>query len=164
MADDGELTEAEIGEVLAMEKFMVSNLVWAEKPNNTNFLHAQSLLANADGVVLQGLSVHLCVRVGRFAPDCLWDFGLFRFKGGKQLRLYQINVAPADKVTHNAREGAWYGPHQHFGASRVEKLDGNPPAPCVSHEAWFKEFLVRAKIQFGGKYEMPPIQYTLGDI
>jgi hypothetical protein len=101
------------------------------------------------------------VRVGRFEKDCLWDFGLFKFKDGKQLRLYQINVVPEDKASHNTPTGAWYGPHQHFGELRMEKFDAAAPAPCASHEAWFKQFLTRGKIQFGGKYEIPPTQGEL---
>lgn len=161
MADLEEITEAEITEVLAMEKFMAGDLVWAEKPTNTNFLHAKSLLVNAEGATIAGLSVELCVRVGKFENDCLWDFGLFKFKAGRQLRLYQINVVPADKASHHERAGTWYGPHQHFAKLRMEKFGPDAPAPCGSHEAWFKDFLKRAKIQFGGNYNVPPTQGQL---
>jgi hypothetical protein len=118
-------------------------------------------LVTAEGATIPTLSVELCVRVGRFEQDCLWDFGLFKFKTGKQLRLYQINVVPEDKASHNEPTGTWYGPHQHFGQLRMEKFGSDAPKPCVSHEAWFKEFLKRANIQFGGRYSIPPMQGEL---
>lgn len=161
MSDLEGITEAEIAEVMAMEKFMAGDLVWAEKPTNTNFLHAKSLLVHEDGSTIPTLSVELCVRVGKFENDCLWDFSLFKFKDGKQLRLYQVTVVPADKASHNTPAGAWYGPHQHFGELRMEKFGADIPKPCGSHEAWFKEFCKRANIQFGGKYNIPPTQGEL---
>lgn len=143
-----------------MEKFMVGNFDWSEKPNNTNFLQAKFLLAHSDGSTIPGLSVDLRVRLGRVGEDCLFNFSIFKLKNGRPLRLYQAIVQPENKVSHQTREGPWFGPYQHFG-ERAEKFGNDAPKGCAEYEAWFREFLKRGNIQFGGSCTLPPAQGEL---
>lgn len=156
------LSEEEIAEILAIKKVMVGDLDWSEKPSNSNFLMATFTLFDEQGASIPGLTVDICVRRGRYQEDCRYEFGVFKLKGGKRLRAYQINVRARDKVSHNSEEGPWFGAHQHYGDKAI-KFDPELAITCGHHEGWFTEFLKRANIGHGGKYVPPPLQQDLFD-
>lgn len=152
------LSEAEIAEIVAMEKFMTEDLDWRDSPTNSNYLAATDTLLDNTGASIPGVSYELQVRRGRYTEDCRFELGVFRLKGGKRHRVYQINVCPENKRSHKGPEGWWYGPHQHFG-NRAQRFEPPVHLGC-DHAAWFKEFLKRANIRFSGKY-LPPVSEQL---
>ena len=142
-----------------MEKFMASDLEWRDSPTNSNYVAATDTLVDGTGASIPGVFYELQVRRGRYVEDCRFEYGIFKIKGGRRHRLYQINIKPPSQRSHRGQDGAWwYGPHQHFG-NRAERFDPQPAFGC-DHEAWFREFLKRANISFGGKYQ-PPISEQL---
>jgi hypothetical protein len=152
------VTDQEIVEILAMDKFVVDDLDWQDSPTNSNYIAATDSLLDHDGASIPGLSYELQVRRGRYADDCRFAFCVFKIKGGRRQLIYRIDVMPEDKRSHKGPEGWWYGPHQHFGL-RAEPF--NPPLRLgCNHEAWFREFLKRANISFSGKY-LPPTSESL---
>jgi hypothetical protein len=86
------LSEVEIAEIVAMEKFMTEDLDWRDSPTNSNYLAATDTLLDKTGASIPGVSYELQVRRGRYAEDCRFEFGVFKIKGGKRHRVYQINV------------------------------------------------------------------------
>ncbi len=141
-----------------MEKFMANDLDWDDRPPDSNYLSDTDSLLDRSGASIPGVSYELQVRRGRYKADCNYVFAVFKMKGGRRHPVYRIDVVPQDKRKHKGPDGWWYGPHQHFG-TRAEKFDPPVTLGC-DHEAWFKEFLKRANIQFSGKY-LPPTSTEL---
>ena len=154
------LTEEEIQAAIGLEKILIGDLTWEEKPTNSSFLVFSSVLVDGSGATLPGFTVEFLVRRGRFLDDCRFDFGLFKLKGQRRLRVYQINVMSRERISHREPNGEqWFGPHQHFG-ERAEKFGAEVVLGCADHEKWFHEFIDRAHVNFGGRYVSP----TLGSL
>jgi hypothetical protein len=159
MGTPDHLTEEEVASALALSKTMIGDLDWNEKPSNSAFLEATSLLFDDTGATVPGLTVELRVRAGIYPEDCRFDFSLFQVKGSRRMRAYQINVRPVNKPSHTEPNGEiWYGSHHHFGERAEIILDTG--LGCDHHEKWFKLFLKNANIKFGGRY-LPPTQVRL---
>ena len=85
--------------------------------------------------------------------DCKYTFTIFAFHaGGTRKRAYQLEVIPIDERGHNGTAPC-YGPHEHTGVKveevRVSHLD------CRHPDKWFRVFLDRANIGYGGRYIGP---------
>lgn len=153
-----ELSEEEIAKLVAMEKFIAEDIDWKDIPNNSNYLAATDSLLDSTGASIPGLSYELQVRKGRYKNDCSYEFCIFLVKGGRRHPVYRIDAVPSAKRSHKGQDGWWRGAHEHYG-NRAARFDPDVQHEC-DHEAWFKEFLDRANIQFSGKY-LPPTSAEL---
>lgn len=134
---------------------MLGNIEWSARPSNSSFIQHSENLLDESGATIPGLTVDLRIRQGLYVQDCRYDFSVFQIKGGRRLRVYQINVRPIDKSSHTESNGEiWFGSHHHFG-ERAERFPSEITLGCDHHEEWFRLFLKNANIDFGGKY-IPP--------
>ena len=99
-----------------------------------------------------GVSLQTMGLTARF-DDCKYLFTVFAFRPGGRRRVYQLEVIPHEDVGHRDEKGELFGPHEHIGQLAQEVRVGN--LNCKHHEQWFREFLSRANIRYGGRYFGP---------
>lgn len=134
-----------------MDKHIADDIDWKDTPNDSNYIASTDSLLDSNGASIPGLSYELSVRRGRFEDDCRFTFTVFKIKGRRQ-RAYQICVYPPEFRSHREGPGKWW--------NRAEQFSPPVNLTCRDHEKWFREFLRRAKITFGGKY-LPPTSARL---
>jgi len=87
------------------------------KPRSNHIGHLVGLGEIAEGrtgITLPGLTVQVEVKAPQDVARCLYLFTVFQLKAGTRHRAYQLEVAPANKRTHNGDNGPIYGPHEHL--------------------------------------------------
>jgi hypothetical protein len=84
---------------------------------------------------------------------CLYEFGLFLLDHGVRRRVYQLNVSPADKRSHNSPLGPFYGPHEHVGNHVLPIVD--PDIACGRPEVAFAYYCRRINLTFVGSFNSP---------
>ena len=87
---------------------------WQQRNNHTGHVICIAQLIDGDGIIQPGLTVELEMKAPVFAERCYYLFSMFRLEHGKRKRLYQLEVQPQGKRTHNAVIPI-YGPHEHLG-------------------------------------------------
>ncbi len=86
----------------------------APRSNHIGHLVGVGELADADtGITIPGLTLQVEVKAPRDVARCLFLFTIFQLRIGVRHRVYQLEVSPASKRTHNGDAGAVYGPHEH---------------------------------------------------
>lgn len=148
-----DLPETEARRFLAIEKILVDEIAWERSPEQGTQMIFSAGLCDKSGASIQGLTVELAFRVPAQFDDCKYTFTIFAFRGGgSRKRAYQLEVIPIEERGHNGVNRC-YGPHEHIGTSvgevRVGHLD------CRNHDKWFRVFLDRANIGYGGRYIGP---------
>lgn len=139
--------------IIAIAKHSVQPLLWATKQNQSNILLCSLQPMDVTGSYMSGLSIALEIRKAALVDRCCWEFGLFKLHGRVNARVYQLNVTPADKQSHNGTLGAIYGPHEHHG-SEVTPLT-RPPLDCAGIEAAFEYFCQKINLQHTGQRHFP---------
>lgn len=152
-------TDDEIKQTLDRQKILLGELSWMEDPTHSRYQIARFLVADEDGATIPGLTVEFDFRRGDIAEDCKFSFTIFGQRGGGRRRIFQIEVVPQARRSHNGPSGALYGPHQHFGED-TQPIDTHGLG-CGNHEEWVREFLRRANIGWGGVYSPPIVQGDL---
>lgn len=153
------VSEDEIKQILARPKILLGDLAWGADPTQSRYQLARFLVADDDGATIPGLTVEFDFRRADVANDCKFSFTLFVQRGTARRRVYQIEVVPPHRKSHNGDSGALYGPHQHLG-ERALAIDVGPLG-CMHHEQWVREFLKQANIGWGGVYHPPIVQGDL---
>ena len=69
-------------------------------------------LVDASGVTLPGYTLQIEVKAPIEAERCLFLFSIMRLHLKRRHRVYQLEVAPRDKRTHNGAT-VIFGPHEH---------------------------------------------------
>lgn len=148
-------SEDEARAIIAREKFMPpDDMCWDSKPSNAVYRVSSFNLTDASGITLPGLTAEFAYRTPAEFNDCKYYFSIYAFQpGGFRKRVYQLGVVPLEDRSSNHGGQTFYGPHEHIGTTvqevRIGKLD------CKDHEKWFREFLKRANIGYGGVYNGP---------
>lgn len=139
--------------VLAVPKFCDARLVWAERGNHANHLLATAPLEDKTGAILPGLTLQLEVKRPIVVDRCLYELGLFLLENGVRRRVYQLNVCPPDKRSHQAPGLLVHGPHEHAGD--VVSAVPDPDVRCGAFGVAFDFFCRRAGLAFGGELNSP---------
>lgn len=139
--------------VLAQLKFCAANLVWADRSNHSGLLLATAQPEDDTGAIIPGLTMQLEIKRPIIVNRCQYELGLFLLENGTRRRVYQLNVTPRDKRSHNQTSGPLYGPHEHVGDS-VQTIS-DPDIQCGELEVAFKLFCDKANITFTGQLNSP---------
>jgi len=106
------------------------------------------------GATLPGLTIEIEMKAPLLVDACKHIATLFLLKGGVKYRVYQLEVQPPHKRSHNEPGNTLFGPHQHRGdevlAYNASKVTCNTPV-----EALFELFCSEANISFTGKITLP---------
>lgn len=101
------------------------------RSNHAGHLFGVAELVDNQGVTLPGLTLQIEIKAPVDAARCLFLFSLMRLQHGKRRRLYQLEVSPHNKRTHNGQT-AIYGPHEHIEDDTNQVTD-----PAVRCDNWF---------------------------
>ena len=86
------------------------------RPRNNHVGHLIGVaeLIDSDGVTLPGFTLQIEVKAPIDSPRCLFLLSIMKLQNRKRKRIYQLEVSPMNKRTHNG-ENIIYGPHEHVG-------------------------------------------------
>lgn len=149
-----DLPVSEAQAIIAKPKFIAEeDMAWSESPDHGTHMVFSGQLYEESGMTIAGLTFELAFRIPARFDECKYLFTLFAFRPGGRRRVYQLEVIPHDDVGHRDESGELFGPHEHIGQMAREVRVGN--LNCKHHEQWFREFLNRANIKYGGRYFGP---------
>ena len=140
-------------QLMAMPKLCSASLVWSERDNHVGLLLASAQPEDETGAILPGLTLQLEIKRPIVVDRCLYEFGLFLLEHGVRRRVYQLNVCPTDKRSHNGPLGPMYGPHEHVG-NRVLPID-DPDVACGRPDVAFAFYFRRINLAFSGALNSP---------
>ncbi|MDB5576893.1 MAG: hypothetical protein JWR80_2069 [Bradyrhizobium sp.] len=92
-----------------------------KRENQANYLIGLAQLSDLDDVFMPGLTLEIEVKSPVLVERCLVMFTLRKRMGALRPRLYQLEVCPSDKRSHNG-DPVIYGPHEHFLEDEVHAV------------------------------------------
>lgn len=140
-------------QLMAMPKLCSASLAWSQRDNHVGLLLASAQPEDETGAILPGLTLQLEIKRPIVVDRCLYELGLFLLEHGVRRRVYQLNVSPANKRSHNGPLGPMYGPHEHVG-NRVYPID-DPDVACGRLDVAFDFFCRRINLTFSGILNSP---------
>ena len=140
-------------QLMVMPKLCSVSLVWAERDNHMGLLLASAQPEDETGAIFPGMTLQLVVKRPVVVDRCLYEFGLFQLEQGVRRRVYQLNVSPANKRSHNGPLGPIYGPHEHVG-NQVQPIT-DPGVTCGRLDVAFALYCRRIKLAFSGILNSP---------
>lgn len=102
-----------------------------QRNNHAGHLIGIGELVDAQGITLPGYTLQIEVKAPAETTRCLYLFSIMRLSQKKRSRVYQLEVAPHSKRTHNGIKPL-YGPHEHVGDAEAVTV----AAPAVSCDNW----------------------------
>ena len=114
---------------------------------------APGLLTVLDRAILPGLTLQFEIKRPIVVERCLYEFGLFLLDHGIRRRVYQLNVSPRDKRSHNSPLGPMYGPHEHVGNQVLPIVDSD--VACGLPGVAFAFYCRRINLTFAGSFKSP---------
>ena len=148
-----DLTNSQALQILGQQKFCAASLSWADRNNHMGLLLATTQIEDDTGAIIPGLTLQLEVKRPVIVDRCQYEFGMFLLEHGQRRRVYQLNVTPPDKRSHNTASGPLFGPHEHVGDS-VEAVT-DPNVQCGHLELAFQYFCQRINLVFTGQLNSP---------
>jgi len=106
--------QLDIKELLAQPKIAHNWSGLEPRSNHAGNVIGSAQLADSEGIFLPGITVDVEVRAPIITNECLFFFSLMHRAGKLRTRVYQLEVCPAAKRSHNGNV-VLYGPHEHVG-------------------------------------------------
>lgn len=138
---------------MAVPKLCGAALAWTERDNHVGLLLATAQPEDDTGAIFPGMTLQLVIKRPVVVDRCLYELGLFQLEHGVRRRVYQLNVSPTDKRSHNGPGGALYGPHEHVGNQVLPISD--PHISCGHLDVAFAFFCQRINLAFSGTLNSP---------
>lgn len=139
--------------LLNAPKFCAGEIEWVERTNHAGRLISTSVLEDDTGATIPGLTMQLEIKRPVVVDRCLYEFGLFLLEKGVRRRVYQLNVTPANKLSHNGVTGPIYGPHEHIGDEAVALQQSD--IECGKVEAAFAHYCTRINLRYSRQFRSP---------
>lgn len=98
--------------IISMAKRCADKLVYTTKDNNRAFQLITFRAEDEIGMSIPGVTIEICLRTPQIVDDCKYTFTIFRLVKQRRRRIYQLEVVPRDKKSHNGPPRI-YGPHVH---------------------------------------------------
>lgn len=108
------------------------------RSNHAGHLVGVAELTDAQGITLPGLTLQIEVKAPIDCDRCLYLFSIMRLKTRQRRRVYQLEVSPLGKRTHNGTQTI-HGPHEHIDENEPIAID-HPDVKCDNWPgalAWF---------------------------
>lgn len=99
--------------LLVKQKFARNWSGFQKRENQANYLIGSAQLTDGDGVFLPGMTLEIEIKAPVLVDRCLIFFTIRQRAVSRRPRLYQLEVCPRDKRSHNGATTI-YGPHEHF--------------------------------------------------
>ncbi len=115
------------------------------RPNHAGHLVGVADLVDAQGITLPGYTLQIEIKAPVVTARCLYLFSIMRLHQKQRRRVYQLEVAPRGKRTHNGATTI-YGPHEHVGESEpTPVLDSG--VDCDNWKGALRWFFNRISVQ-----------------
>lgn len=111
-------------------------LCFEGKYNNFAFKVLAFRPIDEEGLTIPGVTVEIHLRVGLTADRCKYTFTLFHLSKQKKRRIYQLEVVPKSKRSHNGPPRL-YGPHEHFGDTDTRSVQAISTAQTTPRGSTF---------------------------
>jgi hypothetical protein len=138
------MTESEALQLIAQPKSARNWSGFKRRDNHVGHLIGSAILVDQQEITIPGVTIEIEVKAPIVTSRCLLLFTLRHREGKRRPRVYQLEVVPGDKRSHNG-EVSLYGPHEHFlelGAVSIQ----SPEVHCDNWEGCFDWFLKRINI------------------
>ncbi len=134
-----------VNQIFQQRKLMRNWSGFRPKENHRGLIMGTALLADAAGIFIVGMTLQIELRVATVVSDCLMTFSIFQRMGSHRQRIYQLEVCPRDKLSHNG-DPAIYGPHEHLPNEEVYAVS-ETSVDCDNWQGSFSWFLSRTNIE-----------------
>lgn len=136
--------------IITMAKRYADKLGYATKDTNRAFQVIAFRPEDEMGVTIPGVTVEICLRTPQAVDDCKYTFTLFRLDKHRKKRIYQLEVVPKEKKSHNGPPRI-YGPHVH----RLDSVTSvNIELCCKDYQDWLNWFCEQINLNL--ESEPPP--------
>lgn len=139
------LTRASLDALLLQPKIAHGWTGFQKRENQANFFIGVAQISDKADVFLPGLTLEIELRTPIEVDRCLALFTLRKRVVGGRPRLYQLEVCPRDKRSHNG-DPVIYGPHEHFLEDEVYAVD-DLSVNCGSWDASLSWFVSRVNVE-----------------
>lgn len=131
-------------EIIIIPKSVLRPPTWAPRSNHAGHLIATANLMDASFATIPGVTLQLEIKAPVIVDSCLYLFSIMRHAAKRRWPIFQLEVAPSEKRTHNGSPPL-YGPHLHCeDAEPVSVLD--PNVHCGDWAGSLKWFLEQTNI------------------
>lgn len=114
------------------------------RSNHAGHLVGVAELVDADGITMPGYTLQIEIKAPIDTSRCLFLFSIMRLHQKKRSRVYQLEVAPRGKRTHNGATTI-YGPHEHDGESEPTPVV-HPDVDCDNWQGALRWFFARVSM------------------
>lgn len=111
--DMADLPHAEAEPLIALRKVARGDLRLQPRRNHSGYLSAAVRAEDEADATIPGVTVELELKTPLLVESCKNIASIYLLRSGVKYRVYQIEVQPADKRSHNAPGNAIYGLHEH---------------------------------------------------
>ncbi|MGE8451753.1 MAG: hypothetical protein ACN6OP_14235 [Pseudomonadales bacterium] len=151
MAD---LPRREAEPLIALSKYVRGDLHLQTRKNHAGYMSAAARPEDLFDATIPGLTVELELKAPLLVDACKNIASLYLLRNGVKYRVYQLEIQPPTKRSHNEPGNVLYGPHQHIG-DQVITYDTAKASCSTPIEKLFELFCLEANITFTGKIVLP---------
>ncbi|APW37136.1 hypothetical protein RD110_07950 [Rhodoferax koreense] len=116
------------------------------RSNHAGHLIGVAEVADGHGITIPGVTVQIEIKAPVDASRCLYLFSLMQQVKGQRGVVYQLEVAPAEKRTHNGHSPI-YGPHEHVGREEEPTPVTSSAVTCNNWKSSLAWFFLRVNVQ-----------------
>lgn len=132
-------------EIVLVPKSVLRPPIWVSRNNHVGHMVAVSDLLDASYTTIPGYTIQMEIKAPVIVSSCLYLFSIMRHQAKIRRPVFQLEVAPNDKRTHNGTPPI-YGPHLHCGDEEPEPVQ-HPDVHCGDWAGSLKWFLEQARIE-----------------
>lgn len=116
------------------------------RSNHIGHLIGVAELVDSQGITIPGHTLQIEVKFPVDASRCLYLFSVMRLHKRTRQRVYQLEVAPRTKRTHNGPQPI-YGPHEHVGEDEGPTPVADSSVDCENWRGALDWFFKRISLQ-----------------
>jgi len=140
------VTRHEIQLLMARSKFVRNWTGLSPRSNHAGHLIGSAQLSDESGTFLNGITLDIEIKAPVVTAECLFQFTLRQRIGKMRCRLYQLEVCPGQKRSHNGNP-ILYGPHEHYGDIEAYAVSDSG-VNCSDWDASLRWFLSRINVEY----------------
>lgn len=142
MSDDLE----EVTRLIRLSKSLRNWSGFQKRSNHAGSLIGSAQLVDESGTFLQGLTIEIELKAPIVTNRCLFLFTVMqRQRLATRKRIYQLEVCPADKRSHNGLT-TLYGPHEHLAEDEPYEV-AQERVNCDDWDGCLQWFFQRINLQ-----------------